>query len=152
MSIYLVQHGKSYSKEENPERSLTAEGKTEVEGIATKLQALNVSINTIYQSGKCRALQTAEIFQQHLNTSGGVKELPGINPMDDVKPVAKALNNYDNAMLIGHLPFMEKLVAYLINRDETKTVIKFQNGGVIKLDYNSETASWVITNTLLPHF
>jgi len=37
MNIYLVQHGKPVPKEEDPERPLSAQGKEDVEKIASKL-------------------------------------------------------------------------------------------------------------------
>jgi len=47
MSLYLVQHGKSYSKEIDPERKLTDEGKADVERIAAVAKEYGIVVQCI---------------------------------------------------------------------------------------------------------
>jgi phosphohistidine phosphatase len=150
MALYLVQHGKSLSKEEDPERGLSREGVSEVEQVAANAVRQNFQVSHIVQSGKKRALQTAEIFAKALKPIQGVSESDGLAPLDDVSLFAAAVNPADNLMAVGHLPFMERLVSYLITGSIDKPVIKFQNGGIVCLDVDPASDSWVITWTLFP--
>ena len=149
MSIYLVQHGKSLSKEEDPNRPLSDIGIQEVKDIAKKLNEYDISLNEIFHSNKLRAKQTAEIFQQFLNPPSGIVEISGINPKDDVHSFAKNLSKTMDIMYVGHLPFMVRLVSFLITGDESKKVIVFQNAGIVTLRYIDEEG-WVIVGTLFP--
>jgi phosphohistidine phosphatase len=46
LTIYLVQHGKSVSKEEDPDRPLSDIGNEEVKKIASGLKEYNISIES----------------------------------------------------------------------------------------------------------
>ena len=56
----------------------------------------------------------------------------------------------DNLMLVGHLPFMERLASYLITGSIEKPVFKFQNGGILCMDKDPETKTWFIKWSLMP--
>ena len=152
MALYLVQHGKSHSKEEDPERSLTYEGQAEAEQMAQIAQESGVKLNAIKHSGKKRAEQTAEIMGKALLQDGQVEQQDGLGATDDVTKIAKSLKSEDNLMLVGHLPFMEKMAAYLCVGDSDQTVIKFQNSGIVCLDKDPDETSWFIKWALVPNF
>jgi len=151
MALFLVQHGKSLPPDIDPERGLSEEGFSEVERIAGAAKSHGISVASIQHSGKKRAQQTADIFAIALNPKGGVEERNGINPMDGVEPLGRGINPKDDVMLVGHLPFMERLVSYLITGSTDKPVIKFQNGGIVCLEQDSHTQIWIIKWTLLPN-
>lgn len=150
MALYLVQHGKSLPKETDPDQGLSEEGKKEVEKIASIARDQGLKVSCIKHSGKKRARQTAEIFASLLNPKEGVQETGGLNPLDDVTVFAPALNSKDNLMLVGHLPFMERLAAYLIMGSIDKAVCKFQNGGILCLDQDEDGGNWWIKWSLMP--
>ena len=150
MTIYLVQHGKSVPKEEDPDRPLSDIGAEEVEKIASGLKEYNISVNSILHSNKLRAVQTAEILQKYLNALQGTNVMAGMNPNDDIRMFAANIDKVEDVMYVGHLPFMEKLVSFLTTGDDSKGIFKFQNAGVVKLQYFDEEESWFITGTLLP--
>jgi phosphohistidine phosphatase len=85
-----------------------------------------------------------------LKPPGGVQEACGLNPLDDVALAAKNITGAENIMLVGHLPFMERLASYLIIGASGRTVVKFQNGGIVRLDRAPETGVWFIKWTLMP--
>ena len=151
MALYLIQHGKSLSKDQDPDQGLSAEGIAETERVANLAKDNGVSISQIRHSVKTRARQTAEIFEKALKPEGGIQEVDGIKPMDDVTEFAAGMNPTDNIMLVGHLPFMERMTAFLITGSIDKPVIKFQNSGIVCLDKDPATQSWVILWTLMPH-
>lgn len=151
MALYLVQHGKNLKKEENPEQPLSDEGIADVERIAQTAANYSVRVDQIRHSGKKRAQQTAEIFGRHLNAANSISEMSGIKALDDVAPIAQAIDASKNLMLVGHLPFMERLTSYLTAGDPEITVMKFQNGGIVCLDQPEANGDWAITWTLMPH-
>ena len=151
MAVYLVQHGLSLPKDEDPERGLSEAGVADVKRIAAVAKGYEVPVATIFHSGKKRARQTAEILASALNPGSGVAETIGLNPMDDVQAFSKSLSPRNNPMFVGHLPFMEKLTAFLITRDEKQPVFQFQNGGIVCLDQYGDQGGWVIKWTLMPH-
>ena len=151
MAIYLVQHGLSLSKDVDPERRLSEEGKGAVERIAQVAQGYNVPVQGIVHSGKKRALQTAEIFERFLSPQDGVSQAAGIAPLDDVGSFSEFLNPGSGLMYVGHLPFMEKLTGLLTCGDENKSVFSFQNGGIICLDKEPDAVNWQIKWALMPN-
>ncbi len=150
MALLLVQHGKSLSKDIDPGKGLSEAGVADARRIAGVAGAYNVRVSCIRHSGKKRARQTAEIFASDLVPERGVEESSGMGPLDDVKAFAATLDSNDDLMLVGHLPFMERLTSYLITGSSEKTVFKFQNGGIVCLDTDPDTDSWVIKWTLMP--
>lgn len=150
MSLFLVQHGKSLSKDQDPNQGLSEEGIITVKRIATAARKYGIQVSTLKHSGKTRAIQTAEILAVELNPRGGAQEMTGLNPMDDVVSLAKTLKSSDNLMLVGHLPFMEKITSYLITGASEPLVLKFQNGGIVCLDQLRGNATWFIKWTLMP--
>ena len=149
MALYLVQHGLSLPKDVDPNQGLSEEGISEVKRIAGVAKTYHVPVSRIQHSGKTRARQTAEIFASTL-TGTKIEERTGINPIDDVAVIGDTLNTKDNLMMVGHLPFMERLTAYLITGSPELLVFKFQNGGVLCLDQDPNTTPWFIIWSLMP--
>ena len=150
MPLYLVRHGEAHSETADPDRSLTEAGRATVEGMAQLAAAFNIPVSQICHSGKTRARQTAEIFSRYLKPSGGVAEVRAINPYDDVTKTAPDLDPDLNAMLVGHLPFMERLVSHLITGSPDKSVTRFQTGGIVCLDRIEHNGPWYIKWALMP--
>ena len=151
MALYLVQQGQSLPKDVDPDQGLSEEGVAETERIAGVARGYNIKVAQIMHSVKTRAGKTADIFASALQPAGGVKEVEGLKPMDDVAAFASSLNPDSNTMLVGHLPFMERMAAYLVSGSIDKPVFKFQDSGIVRLDKDPESDSWVIVWTLMPH-
>ncbi len=149
MAIYLVQHGLNLSKDQAPEKGLSESGEEETLKIANVAKFYQITVKEIWQSGKKRAAQTAEILKDNLIGNPLIKEVSGIGPMDDVKLFAETLDPSSNIMIVGHLPFMERLVSYLTVKSLEYRVIKFQNSGIVCLD--CEKGEWYIKWTLNPN-
>ena len=151
MAIYLVQHGLSLPKHEDLENGLSKQGVAETEQIAQVAKGYHVAVDRICHSGKKRAYQTAEILGRALSPPNGLDCAQGLNPLNDVQPWSLRLATQDNLMLVGHLPFMEKLTGYLTTGKADLAPFKFQNSGIVCLDRNEETDRWFIQWTLSPH-
>ena len=152
MALFLVRHGKSLPKDKDAAKGLSEEGILEIEHIAGVAKKYGVNVSRIMHSEKKRALQTAEIFASAMKPDGGIQEIKGINPLDDVAAFADKIEISDNLMLVGHLPFMQRLTSYLITGSIEKPVFKFHNGSILCMDKNSEAAqTWFIKWALMPH-
>ena len=151
MALFLVQHGKSLPKDKDPQQGLSEEGISETKRIASVAKGYGVHISCINHSGKTRARQTAEIFASALEPDGGVQEIRGIKPLDDVVAFSENVESESDLMIVGHLPFMERLTSYLITGSIEPPVFKFQNSGIVCLDKDPDSRSWVIKWTLMPN-
>lgn len=149
MAVYLVQHGKSLSKEIDPGQGLSEEGAAETGCMARLAKDLGLQVSGILHSGKTRARQTAEILAAALGLAGSIKEAPGLNPLDDVVPWS-SVHPGARLMLVGHLPFMQRLAALLVTGSQEKPVIRFQNSGIVCLDREEGSDNWTIRWALVP--
>jgi phosphohistidine phosphatase len=150
MALYIVQHGKSLPKDIDPEKGLSDEGRAEVEHIAEDAKNYGVRVTQIKHSGKKRAQQTAEIFASALTPELGVQTIDGIDPMDDVAVFSGSIDFGKDMMLVGHLPFMERLISHLITGSIERPVFKLQNGGILCLDKDQNSDSPIIKWALMP--
>lgn len=151
MALYLVQHGKALPKEVSPDQDLSEEGIAEAEKIARVAKEYNIKVGQIRHSTKTRARRTAAVFQAALGPKEPMQVMEGLKPLDDVTSVASEIPNEHDIMLVGHLPFMERMASYLITGDIEKKVIKFQNAGIVCLDREPETGDWFIKWALMPY-
>ncbi|MFP3998285.1 MAG: phosphohistidine phosphatase SixA [Desulfobacterales bacterium] len=150
MALYLIQHGKNLSKEIDPEQSLSEEGRKDVEKIAETAAGYKVLVGRIRHSGKKRAAQTAEIFAEKLDAKD-IKEAEGLKALDDPAEFAKNIIPGENLMLVGHLPFMERMTSFLTTGSTDYTVFKFQNGGIVCLDKLADSQYWSVIWALMPN-
>ena len=148
MQLFLVQHGQAKSEEEDPERSLTEEGAEIVRRMAAWANRVGLRVDQIRHSGKKRAEQTAEIFAKRVGPVNGVVAVPGLQPNDDVHPMAEALHaEQGSAMLVGHLPFLSRIISLLVAGNPRSQVLQFQNAGIVSLSRQDGdwTVNWAVT-------
>lgn len=148
MKLYLIQHGEAKSEAEDPERSLTPTGEEEVKRVATVAKKMDIRASKIYHSGKRRAQQSADIIASALTLP--VESVHGLNPLDDVRPWAERISREaKDLMIVGHLPFLERLVSLLLCGDERARVVLFRYGAIVHLD-QKEDRSWALRWILMP--
>lgn len=148
MTIYLVQHGHCFAKEIDPNRGLSPEGKAAITQVGHTVANAGITVPTIYHSGKLRALQTAEIFAECFQTRN-IENITGISPLDNVMDFADHFQLSEKVMIVGHLPFMERLTSYLITGNQERTIVKFQNAGIVCLEQD-KTQNWYVKWTVMP--
>jgi len=150
MQLYLVQHGEAVAKEIDVDRPLSTQGASDAKNVAMFLSDAGIKVKRIQHSGKTRAEQTAEIFADALEVKGQVTAISGINPNDAVAEFVGQLNEYtDDTMVVGHLPFMAKLVAQLITK-EAETILTAYHPGSIVCLAKDEKDCWQIAWMLRP--
>ena len=150
MALFLAQHGKSQPKDIDPEQGLSPAGIEDVERVAASAREYGLRVARIMHSGKKRARQTAEIFARALEPAGGVLAQEGLKPLDDPAAFIESIVDSDDLLVVGHLPFMEKIVAYLVTGAMEPLVLKFINGGIVCLDRDPAGERWYIKWTIVP--
>ena len=151
MKLYLIQHGEAKSEVEDPERSLTSRGEKEVTSVSRVASGLNTKPSKVYHSGKMRAKQTAEIIANGLKISNpSVQSVQGLNPNDEIRPWAERISKEkEDLMLVGHLPFLERLTSFLLCGNENARLVLFRYGAIVCLN-QKEDKGWAIRWILTP--
>ena len=145
--LYIVRHGEAKPKDVDPERGLTDPGRTNVTNMAAWAGAAGIRVDAIRHSGKLRAEQTAVIFAEHL----GAQAVPagGLAPNDDVTDIAKAIESETgDIMLVGHLPFLERLAGQLIAGGAHRGGVTLEAGALLELTLVDER--WKATCLMQP--
>jgi len=148
MKLYLVQHGEAKSEAEDPERSLTIRGEEETRKVSGAAKRLDIRPSRIYHSGKKRAEETAGIIAAALDLS--VQAGKGLNPNDDVRPwVERISGEGEDLMIVGHLPFLEKLASFLVCGDEGARAVMFRYSAIVCLE-KKESGRWAVGRVIKP--
>lgn len=153
MALYLVQHGKSLPKDMDPERGLSQLGMEETNRIAPVARGYGIGVRRVVHSGKKRARQTAEIYHEALGVETPLEQIDNIGPLDDVKSFRDTVTVEEGCMVVGHLPFMQRLLSILTVGDESVEFYRFQNSGIVCLDGEKDEdgrVNWFIKWTLNP--
>jgi len=150
MKLYLVQHGAACAKEVDPERPLTDEGRADVERLAVFLGQSGVRAGRVIHSGKLRAEQTAQCLAAVVAPEVAIESSGIINPNDNPRAFDWQSGSWDHdTLVVGHLPFMAKLVAHLVNDDENRPVAAFQPGSMVCLE-RQDGSDWQINWMIRP--
>lgn len=153
MKLYLVQHGEACTKDINAKRPLTTQGRADIDRLALFLKQAGVQVVRVLHSEKLRAKQTAEILASAI-APGVELEVSGlINPNDNPRAFDWQSECWDkNMLVVGHLPFMAKLVSYLIAKDESCVITAYQPGSIVCLEHYGDESwqlNWMIRPELL---
>jgi phosphohistidine phosphatase len=150
MKLYLVQHGEACAKEIDPERPLTEQGQADIDRLAVFLKAAGIQVERVIQSGKLRAQQTAERLAKKIAPEVELETSGLMNPNDNPKAFDWQSESWDrNILIVGHLPFMAKLVSHLLIDDENRLLTTYQPGSIVCLEHNNE-AQWQINWMIRP--
>ncbi len=146
MHIYLVQHGAAVSKDENPKKPLSDNGREDVKRIASFLARSRLSAARVIHSGKLRALETALLLAEVLGPGHLVEEAAsGLAPNDSTDDFFAAIDGWtEDTIIVGHLPFMSRMAARLVTGDEDETVVHFKPGSVACLGRGENGGGWTV--------
>jgi len=150
MKLYLVQHGKAVTEAEDPERPLSHEGEQEVRRMAALLGDAGIQVTRIWHSGKLRAARTAGILAKKVLPGRKTERIKGISPNDPVAEFASDADVWqEDTLVVGHLPFMSRLVSLLTLGDAEHELVHFSPGSVVCLEREGPH-HWVIAWMLRP--
>ncbi|MGB2807314.1 MAG: phosphohistidine phosphatase SixA [Sedimentisphaerales bacterium] len=150
MKLYLVQHAKAASKDVDPQRSLTEEGRRDIQKVAAFVKSLNLSVDYLWHSTKTRAIQTAEILAEVIKIHKEKIEREGLAPNDNVTAIKDELiATQQDTMIVSHMPFVSKLASLLLTGREFADTVAFRQGGIVALN-SSEPNQWQIEWMVIP--
>ena len=148
MKLYLVRHGEAASAGPGGPRLLTEKGRDDVRVVGRRLRESGVRVGRILHSEKERAQETASLLAEAVGDGAGIEPAPGLLPLDPVDPVAYDASGWEeDTMLVGHLPFMPRLVSRLTTGDEERVPTVFRQGTVACLVRTGEGAwglAWLL--------
>lgn len=154
MKLYLMRHG-DYAMDMTQQKDvLTEKGIQEIEQLTSALVQAQVSVSQILHSGKFRAQQTAEIIAKGNLSSEAPKAYAGLQPNDEARLFADQVQHWrDDCFVVGHLPFMGRLVNELLVGEEMGDLVDFEVGTVVcleKIDDFRWIIQWVLKPSLYP--
>ena len=152
MKLYLARHGDYTVDLVKQLDVLTDLGINQITKIANCLKQANIQVANIYHSNKHRAEQTAALLAKGVHCDQNIQLYSGINPNDEIAAFVNEIPHWDkDVLVVGHQPFMNKLVSHLIVGNENKNIIDFHTGTVAcieGIDRERWIINWVITPAL----
>ena len=157
MQLYLARHGDALSKNENPDRPLSENGRLTVQKVASFLARSRFNVSQVVHSHKLRAQETALILSKGLGAGSIVQEssVP-IGPNDEIWPLYNMLQynhgegSINDQMYVGHLPYLDRLLSSLVCGNEELSVVSFEPGMVVALEREMGSCNWVVQWALMP--
>ncbi|HTQ51991.1 MAG TPA: phosphohistidine phosphatase SixA [Candidatus Acidoferrales bacterium] len=159
MNLYILRHGIAVERgapgfKTDADRPLTPKGRRQLGQIAAAMQSMGLDFNLILSSPFLRARQTAEIVAKTLKLDKRLAFSDALTPDGDAKTLIRQLHELkpapENILLVGHEPYLSRLVALLISGGELAGV-GLKKGGLCKLEIGSlrfgrcATLTWLLT-------
>jgi phosphohistidine phosphatase len=140
MELYLLRHAIAVEPVtagygDDRQRPLTPEGRRKMRRAAKGMKALGLEFDSIISSPYIRAKATAEIVGRILKARCQLSLSDDLAADGDPKALVKRLAGHDSherVLLVGHEPYLSKLVARLI-AGTAWVSLKFKKGGLCKL-------------------
>lgn len=159
MNLYILRHGIAVEHGEpgfktDSERPLTPEGRRELRRVADAAENLDLRFGLVLSSPLVRARQTAEIISKRLKLKKRLAFSDELVPDGDPGALVGQLNELkpapESVLLVGHEPYLSRLIAQLISGNEDLN-IDFKKGGLCKLECDRlqfgrcATLAWLLT-------
>ena len=159
MDLYLVRHGESGSSladiRRDNERSLTSEGREEVEKVADSIGRLGVEFDEIATSPLPRAKETAQIIAKY-QKKARLSVWDELRPEGDRRAMLSRLarmGHGSEVLLVGHEPYITSVVADLMGAKPGTMLLK--KAGLIRVRVTSFAPSakgelrWLLSPRIL---
>jgi phosphohistidine phosphatase len=152
MEIYLMQHGHSLPKDQDPEEGLSADGEAAVRLTARAFKVFHVEFDAILSSPKKRSKQTAALVAEETDFPTEkiieTEKVKAMTPAEETVRVLAELSGAKRVLVAGHLPSVAEIASYLLT-EGSKVTIEFEMGGccciaVDKLPTHTGRLHWFI--------
>ena len=128
MDLFILRHGYAGDKLPDPiqdlQRSLTADGKSEVKKIAKSLKKLDIKLDIILSSPLPRSLQTADIIHDEYKLETKVELCDELIPKQNNKLLLysklTAIKDYFSILIVGHEPYLSNMISDIISKNNGK--------------------------------
>ena len=143
MNLYILRHGIAVEPgtpgyENDSERPLIPKGERRLRSAAAAMDKLELSFDLILSSPFLRAKQTAEIVASGLKLKKRLEFFDGLFPGGNPRALIHALNELkpalENVLLVGHEPYLSRLISLLVSVGADATAIEIKKGGLCKLE------------------
>ena len=160
MNLYLLRHGIAVEPgtpgfENDADRPLIPKGARRLHSVAAAMKKLELSFDLILSSPFVRAKQTAEIVAGELKLKKRIEFFGGLVPGGNPKALIHALDELkpspDNVLLVGHEPYLSRLISLLVSGGLDAAAIEMKKGGLCKLEAGKlspgrcATLVWLLT-------
>ncbi|MFC1522428.1 phosphohistidine phosphatase SixA [Elusimicrobiota bacterium] len=151
MRLYLVRHGDAVTHDIDPQRPLSDTGRLNAEKMAEYLKGIDVNMAEVWHSKKLRAKETAEIFADILGGEKMIRrEKHGLSPDDPIGGIASEISGEKkDLMIVGHLPFLDKLACALCEYSKDCGKIIFETAAVVALE-RADKGAWKLIFSKIP--
>jgi len=157
MNLFILRHAKAAERSvripDDSKRPLTVDGEREMFRVAKGMREMDLTFGLILSSPFVRAKRTAEIVAEVFksNKLQLSKDLAsGANTRDLIKELNDNYSSLKNILLVGHEPYLSKLISRLTAGDE-KLSLHFKKAGLSKLTVGElrfgrcATLEWLLT-------
>lgn len=157
MKLYLIQTGEALPQETtDAERPLSDSGRRNIERLASLLSGAQIQAKRTIHSGNTRARETLDILNWAAASTRPARPGPevcaGLGPEDPVEPWAQEISGWNqDAVIVGHLPFLGKLVSRLVTGRDDQAVVSFVPGTAACLERGEAgwSLSWMIPPSMI---
>jgi phosphohistidine phosphatase len=157
MNLFFLRHGKAMPRgakwRPDSRRPLSREGETSMGAIARGIRELDISFDVILASPYARALRTAEILAEIMQ-SPKLFETARLTPEAAGGGIMEEINeNFSRAkgiVLVGHEPSMSRLISMLVTGKDDMAM-ELKKAGLCKLTVEKPaygkcaTLNWLLT-------
>jgi phosphohistidine phosphatase len=159
MNIFILRHGIAVERgtlgfDNDADRPLLPKGERRLRAAAAAMEKMELSFDLVLSSPFLRARQTAEIIARELKLKKRLQFSDVLTPDGSFKNLVRQLNELhpvpENVLLVGHEPYLSRLISLLISVDEN-TVLEIKKGGLCQLEADALRAGvcakliWLLT-------
>jgi len=162
MNLFILRHGIASDPGEDglpkdlpdAERPLSNKGKQRMWRITEAMRTMDLEFGAVVSSPLLRARQTAQIVTEALELRRKLILTDNLAPEGSPKTLIEQLNGLGshpkNILLVGHEPYLGKLIALLL-AGSTTAMIDLRKGGLAKLEIEKlrytrcATLAWLLT-------
>src|SRR5690349_9731017 len=119
MKLYLLRHADSTLSENDDQRPLSKTGCEDIIRLSKFLSSLNIKVDRVLHSLKLRTKQTAEILMSSIASTTPPESRVELDPLSSSSIICNQIDTWNgDSLVVGHMPFMGKLVANLVTHNE----------------------------------
>jgi phosphohistidine phosphatase len=162
MNLYILRHGIASAPGEDglpktmpdAERPLSAKGKQRLWGVTGAMRKMEIAFDAVVSSPLLRARQSAQIVTEALDLRRKLVLTDHLMPDGSPKLLVEQLTTLGprskDILLVGHEPYLSKLMAMLLAGD-TDAAIDLRKGGLARLEVEKlrhdrcATLAWLLT-------
>jgi phosphohistidine phosphatase len=136
MQLYLIRHAHAIDGPNDAERPLSPKGREQIKHVAGFLRERGqFSPVEFWHSPLIRAVETAELFAQHLHTKVPRREVAGLTPEDEPHTVVRQLAAAPESLaIVGHEPHLSALASLLVTGRASPPVFQMKKCSVLALE------------------